>query len=619
MTDRLDRLAESHGIQLAYVSELGERRQIDDTAKRALLTALGVDPEGEALGSFDDTKDTPTRACALPPAVQAQRCWGVACQLYGLRSQRNLGIGDFEDLAVLADIAGAAGAAFVGVNPLHALFLADPGRHSPYSPSTRRFVNPLYIAIDQLEGGQQATAELRAESPALFKSLADDLVDYHGVAALKRQLLRRIHAARAGSYREQPAFQSFCADGGDALRAFALFEAISEHEVEAGRHAGWHTWSADLKDAGSEAVARFAVDHAALVDFHGWLQFEADTQLARAQTRARAAGMHIGLYLDLAVGVAPDGADTWIDPTLTVGAARVGAPPDLFNSLGQDWGLAPLSPKALAERDFRPLSESFAALTRHAGAVRIDHVMGLARLWWIPEGQVSSGGGYLRYPLGAMVDTVATVSEHNTCLVVGEDLGTVPPGFRHVMEAARILSYRVLYFERHGETAFLPPETYPQLALACISTHDLPTLAGWWNGVDIGLRIEAGTQSASAAERDQQDRRRAKRALVSALAEVALLPPGLERVATGEDEVPQGLSDDVAVAIHRFIAMTASLLVAVQLDDMIGLQRQPNLPGTTDQYPNWRCRSTVPLEDLAANHRFRDLAAAMRHERPNSS
>ncbi len=617
MNDRLDRLAESHGIQLAYVSELGERRQIDDTAKRALLTALGVDPESEAFGNFDDAQDAPTQACALPPAIQTRRCWGVACQLYGLRSARNLGIGDFEDLAVLADIAGAAGAAFVGVNPLHALFLADPGRHSPYSPSTRRFVNPLYIAIDQLEGGLQATAAWRAESPALFAALEGDLVDYRSVAAVKRPLLRRIHAAHAGSLHEQTAFQAFCANGGNALNAFALFEAISEHEVEAGRHAGWHTWSADLKDANSEAVARFAVDHADLVDFHCWLQFEADTQLARAQTRARAAGMHIGLYLDLAVGVAPDGAETWIDPTLTVGAARVGAPPDLFNSQGQDWGLAPLSPKALAERDFRPLRESFSALTRHAGAVRIDHVMGLARLWWIPEGQVSSGGGYLRYPLGAMVDTVATVSQQNACLVVGEDLGTVPPGFRHVMEAARILSYRVLYFERHRETAFLPPDAYPPLALACISTHDLPTLAGWWNGVDIGLRAEAGTQDAAAAERDQRDRRHDKRALVSALAEADLLPPGFERVASGEDEVPQTLSDEVAVAVHRFIAMTPSLLVAVQLDDMVGSQRQPNLPGTTDQYPNWRCRSLVPLESLAANEHFTRIAAAMRHDRPN--
>lgn len=617
MSDHLDRLSESHGIQLAYVSELGERRQIDDAAKRALLGAIGVDPDSGDTGSFDESRDAPTQACALPPSIQSQRCWGVACQLYGLRSKRNLGIGDFEDLAVLAGIAGAVGAAFVGVNPLHALFLADPGRHSPYSPSTRRFVNPLYIAVDQLEGGAQAIAALRAESPKMFPATDDDQVDYAAVSQLKRLLLQRIHAQQRDSIHEQPAFQHFCTDAGEALNGFALFEAISEREVEAGRYAGWHSWTAALQDHRSAEVARFATDNAERVDFHRWLQFVADAQLERAQARARAAGMHIGLYLDLAVGVAPDGAETWIDPSLTVAAARVGAPPDLFNSQGQDWGLAPLSPKALAERAYRPLRESFAALTRHAGGVRIDHVMGLARLWWIPEGQPSTGGGYVRYPLGAMVDTVATVSQQNACLVVGEDLGTVPPGFRHVMEAARILSYRVLYFERHRETAFLPPDAYPQLALACVSTHDLPTLAGWWAGTDIELRATAGTQDAAAVQRDNQDRRHDKRALVSALAEADVLPPELTPAAAGEDEVPAALSASLAVAVHRFIAMTPSLLVAVQLDDMIGSQRQPNLPGTTDQYPNWRWRSLVLLEALAANERFRAMAAAMRQERPN--
>ena len=619
MTERLDELAESHGIQLAYVSEMGERRRIDDAAKRALLAALGVDPENGAPGTFDESREAPSRRCALPKTIAEHRFWGVSCQLYALRSGRSLGIGDFEDLAVLAAIAADEGASFVGVNPLHALFLADPGRFSPYSPSTRRFINPLYIAVDRLAGGWEAIAALQREEPELFEGLDGDLVDYPAVGRLKRRLLKHVFDARIDEIRDEQAFERFCAGGGEPLANFALFEAISERQVAAGLHAGWHSWPEELQDHTSSAVALFLAENADLVLFHQWLQFEAEEQLAEAQARAKAAGMRIGLYLDLAVGVAPDGADTWMDPPLTVGAARVGSPPDMFNSQGQDWGLAPLSPKALAERGYKPLRDSFEALTRNAGAIRIDHAMGLARLWWIPQESGSSGGGYVRYPLGPMVDAVAEASEANACLVIGEDLGTVPPGFRHVMETAHILSYRVLYFERHREIEFLPPEAYPKLSLACVSTHDLATLAGWWAGSDIELRAEAGTQDDGSTARDRSDRERDRLALIAALAEEDILPKGLQAAADGEADAPAALLDELAVAVHRYVARTPSLLVTVQLDDMLGATRQPNLPGTTDAYPNWRIRSDVALEDVAENALFWRVAAAMREERPAAS
>ena len=623
MNEALDRLAESHGIQLAYISELGERVVIAEAAKTRLLEVLGVDPQAGEPGLFDEALDHPSKTCALPKAIAGQRLWGVACQLYSLKSKRNLGIGDFADLAALARIAGGEGAAFVGVNPLHALFSADPGRFSPYSPSSRRFLNPLYLAIDELEGGPEAIAALKAAAPGLLEGLNSDLVDYPAVGRLKMRLLNDIFAARSSAMRDEQAFERFRSEGGKALEGFALFEALSEAEVAAGRHAGWHNWPDALKDHGSADVAEFAKDNAERIDFHAWLQFEAEDQLAAAQVVAKTAnggtGMAIGLYLDLAVGVAPDGAETWADPSLTVGAARVGSPPDMFNSQGQDWGLAPLSPKVLAERDYRPLREAFAALTRNAGAVRIDHAMGLARLWWIPEGSSSSGGGYMRYPLGAMIDTVADASNANACLVIGEDLGTVPPGFRHTMEAANVLSYRVLYFERHGGTAFLPPSTYPEKSLACVSTHDLATLAGWWQGSDIKLRREAGTQNMEATERDLAERRRDRRALIIALADEELLPEEYAHAATGEDELPQRLGADLAVAVHRFVARTPSMLLTVQLDDMVGATEQPNLPGTTDQYPNWRVRSSVTLDELKDHRQFLDTAAAMREERPSAS
>lgn len=619
MSADLARLAESHGIEIAYISELGERQRIDDAAIRGLLAALGVDPEAGEEGSFEAAQHKPRLTCALPEAVADGRAWGVACQLYGLRSERNLGIGDFEDLARLAAIAAGEGASFVGVNPIHALFLSDAGRYSPYSPSSRRFLNPFYIAIDRLEGGPAALAALRAEQPELFAGLDDDLVDYDAAGRLKRALLAAVFAQRIDEIRDDQAFERFREAGGESLAGFALFEAISQRQVEAGSYAGWHAWPAGLQDRSSAETTRFGAAEADLVLFHTWLQFEAEEQLAEAQARARGAGMTIGLYLDLAVGVAPDGAETWMDPSLTVGNARVGSPPDMFNSQGQDWGLAPLSPKALADRDYKPMRDAFGALTRHAGAVRIDHAMGLARLWWIPDGVASAGGGYVRYALGAMVDSVAAASQANNCLVVGEDLGTVPPGFRAVMEESQILSYRVLYFERHGETQFLPPEAYPRLGLACISTHDLATLAGWWRGLDVKLREEVGTQDAAATKRDLGQRERDRLALILALVEERLLPEGMDDLASGEAELPETLPEALSVALHRFVARTPSLLVTVQLDDMLGSERQSNLPGTTDQYPNWRIRSPVMIEELAADARFRRLAAAMREERPSAS
>lgn len=617
MSGRLDELAESHGIQIGYVSELGERRVISEAAKIGLLKALGVDPETGVVGGFDEAADQPASRCALPEDLLRRKAWGIACQLYSLRSGRSLGIGDFEDLGRLAEIAGAAGASFVGVNPLHALFMADAGRFSPYSPSTRRFINPLYLAVERLDGGEEALARLRSEAAEAFEGLDGDLIDYPAVGRLKTRLLRTIFAAaRPGLARDEP-FLRFCAGGGEALRDFALFEALSVRMAADGFHAGWHSWPEAFRSRQGGAVRAFEAEAADDILFHLWLQFKAEDQLAEAQRRAKGAGMRIGLYLDLAVGVAPDGAETWADPALTVGTARVGSPPDMFNSGGQDWGLAPLSPKALAARDYKPLGAAFDALTRHAGAVRIDHAMGLARLWWIPEGTDSAGGGYVRYPLGRMIDTIAAAANENRALVIGEDLGTVPPGFRHTMTEAGVLSYRVLYFERR-DVEFLPPAAYPELSLACVSTHDLPTLAGWWGATDLDLRAATGRQNEARTAEQREERRRDRRMLIAALKEEGILPERYDRVASGEDPLPADFAQDLADAVHRFVARTPSLLVALQIEDMVDSLRQPNLPGTTDEYPNWRIRSAVPLEDLDAHPGFRSAAAAMRAERPES-
>ncbi|KQT69939.1 MULTISPECIES: 4-alpha-glucanotransferase [unclassified Aureimonas] len=616
MTDKLDRLAESHGIQIGYISELGERKVIDDPSKIALLRALGVDPEGEAFGTFDENLDPATSRCEVPETLRHHKAWGIACQLYSLSSGRNLGIGDFEDLAALAVIAADVGADFVGVNPLHALFMADAARCSPYSPSSRRFLNPLYIAVDKLPGGRAALDEAKAAMAADFEALSGDIIDYAAIGRIKSAVLRTLFDAGREAIVGDDDFDRFMAGGGDSLRAFALFESLSARMVREGHHAGWHSWPEAYRDHASADVAAFAEEAEDDILFHVWLQYTADRQLGEAQARARDAGMRIGLYLDFAVGVASDGAETWLDAELTMKTARIGSPPDMFNSSGQDWGIAPYSPKALADRNYEPLAETFDALTRHAGAIRIDHAMGLARLWLIPEGRNSGGGGYVRYPLGRMVDTVSRASTSNHCLVIGEDLGTVPPGFRHVMTEAGVLSYRVLYFERHGEIAFLPPSAYPELALACISTHDLPTLTGWWQAIDIGLRAETGRQSPERTETQREERKRDRRLLLAALKEETVLPEPYDRAATGEDPLPGRLEQDLSDAVHRFLARSPSLLVAAQIEDMVGSDRQPNLPGTMDEYPNWRIRQSVPLEDLATHRGFGSVAEALRLERP---
>ncbi|WP_279482062.1 4-alpha-glucanotransferase [Aureimonas sp. SK2] len=615
----LDRLAESHGIQIRYKSELGEAKEIPDAAKAALLKVLKVDPETGEAGSFAEAEHRPSLACSLPEGADRRKRWGVTCQLYALRSARSLGIGDFVDLGHLAEIAGAEGASFVGVNPLHALFLSDAGRYSPYSPSTRRFLNPFYLAVDALPGGAQAIEAARQEMPDAFEALGGDLVDYGAMGALKARLLRAVYEASRGGLDADADFRAFLEKGGDALRDFALFEAISAHMRAEGGSAGWHQWPDAFHKRSGEAVRAFEAGHADDVRFHEWLQFQCDRQLAEAQRRAKAAGMAIGLYLDFAVGVSPDGAETWADPDLTVREARVGSPPDMFNSDGQDWGLAPLSPRALAERNYAPLSAAYAALMEHAGAIRIDHAMGLARLWWIPEEARSGGGGYMRYPLGAMVDAVARVSQDNGCIVIGEDLGTVPEGFRDVMHDANILAYKVLYFERWEDGLFKATGEYPERSLACISTHDLATLAGWWRGADIKLRSETGRQDEKATQRDLASRARERKTLLAALQYENLLPPDLMAAARDEGELPPDLGQDLALAVHRFGARTGSMLFAMQVEDMVLAERQPNLPGTMDEYPNWRIRSDVPLEDLGSDERFQAMARAMRQERPETA
>jgi 4-alpha-glucanotransferase len=602
----LERLARHHGISTRYRAPA---RRVPAASLRQILAALGVDPAAPPAGPAAAGRLAlpPDLRCHLPPGLSRAPGWGLFCQLYELRSARNWGIGDFRDLARLAQIAGRAGADFLGVNPLHALFLADPGRISPFSPSNRRFLNPLYIAVDALSG--HAPQDLPGDLAALRDA---PRVDYAGVARAKL-------AALDAAYRRQPftgtaarrAFDAFVARGGTALARHALFEAISAEMAAAGRGAGFAGWPAALRDPDGGSVAEFARQHAAAVQFHLWLQWVADAQLAEAAAAARAAGMRIGLYLDLAVGEAPDGSANWADPGLMLPGLGIGAPPDVYAATGQDWGLAAPSPRALAARGFAPFRQMIAAQLAHAGALRIDHVMALWQLYLIPAGAGALAGAHLRYPLADLARVLAEESQRARALVIGEDLGFVPRGFRRLMAAANILSYRLLYFEQ-DRAGFIAPARWPRLSLACVSTHDLPTLAGWWQGEDIDLRRAHGLVDAARTAADRTARARDRQRLIAALAASGLdadLPPE-----TRAAEGPAGAG--LVRAVYRHLAAGAPLLVGLRLADVAGPAAPTNLPGTAASYPNWQLRSPTPLEALARLPAFAEVAAALSAARP---
>lgn len=598
MTDRaLSELADEAGIESDYISESGEHRVVPDEVKRALLDLMEVSAEGR-----EERAAPPGRAepCFIPDWLREQRAWGISVQLYGVRSERNVGIGDFEDLARFAEALARAGADFVGVNPLHALFASDPERASPYSPSSKAFLNPIYIAVDQVLG---ATPPDMIELEGLRHA---DLVDYTRVAAVKRNILERAFAAGDAN----PSFVAFCEARGEALDRFAVFEALSEHFVSQGRGSGWHGWPAQYHDPTNFAVMDFAATHGDRVRFHKWLQWIAAEQLADAQRRAIAAGMRIGVYLDLAVGVSPDGAAAWSDGALYATGARVGCPPDMFNHLGQDWGLAPMRPATLSQRRMMPFERELSASMSTAGAIRLDHVMSLARLYWLPWGSDARSGGYVRYPIDCLLDVLGHSSRQYECLVIGEDLGTVPPGFRERMRAHNVLSYRVLYFEREWDGMFKTPARYPAEALACVATHDLPPLRGWWRGADIDARSACRLyEQHDGADTARQDRARERERLIDSLRREQLVQHEVDPHAA---QMP----DDVFIAVHRYMARSPSWLFAVQLEDLAGAVDMVNLPGTDRQHPNWRRKLPVTIEELSGREQVRRTLEAIAAERP---
>ncbi len=566
----------------------------------------------------------PSRAFLPPSLAEGRRAWGVTAQVYSLRSARDWGMGDLGDLADLAELAAAKGAAVLGINPLHALFPAEPRHISPYSPSTRLFLNPLYLdvaAIPDFVHAPEAQACVASPefSAALARARAGALIDHAAIAALKQPVFALLYnsfaaahlgpgdTARTGRGAE---FRRFQQDGGDALRDYGRFNALCERFHGEGC-ASWQEWPEPFRRANSDAVQSFAAEHEASVELHHYLEWESCRQLADASARGSEAGLGIGLYRDLAVGVDPSGAEAWADPDLLAAGATVGAPPDLLNLKGQDWGLAPPGPVALRRRGYAPFIAALRANMRHAGLLRIDHAMALMQLYWVPRGAPPDRGAYVAYPFQDLLGIVALESMRSRCAVVGEDLGTVPEGFSRTLNEAGILSYRLLMFEREPDERFRAPRNYPRAAAATFSSHDLPTLRGFWLGTDLGWRRALDLYpDPAAAKHDAAQRRQDRRRLLDALCAEGLLGADAARRFLPQDDAPV-FGVELAVAVHRFLGRTKSALALMQIEDAVGEAEQANIPGTVDEHPNWRRRLPRPLEALARDADFARLAAAL--------
>ncbi len=595
MTKDLDARAAAAGITPGYHDLAGNWHATSKATKEALLEAMGgvaVDRQQQEVAST-----LPPVTCVGPAERGIERIWGVAAQTYGLRSARNAGIGDFADIARLAELAAGRGANVLGLSPLHARFRDQPERACPYAPSSRRWLDPYAIAIDQ------AAAELQIPLPKMPVLPDGELIDYPSVAAAKEAAFQALFAGFGPASSGFADFRRFCDSEGAALSDFARFEAISlTLRRQTGAPAGWQDWPPELRRKASPGVAAFAAEHDDLVEQSRFLQWLARRQLEGVQAKALAAGMSIGLYADIAVGVVPDGADVWANPDEVVAGASIGAPPDPFSPTGQNWNVAPLSPTALLGRDMAPLRALLDAAMGPAGAVRIDHAMGLMRLFWIPAGGTPADGAYVSYPLPAMLRTVAERSRANDCLVIGEDLGTVALGFREAMMAAGLLSYRVVWFERWDSGLYKASKTYPKAALATVSTHDLATIRGFLVGRDIDWRETVGQLDAAAATSARTGRAADVRKLSDAMA--------YEKLLDGEG------AEALVIALHRFLARTPAALAMLQLEDLEGAVEQPNLPGTIDEHPNWRRRMQGSLDELARAPLATKIFEVMAEARP---
>jgi 4-alpha-glucanotransferase len=568
--DDVAELAARWGIETTYTDALGRQQTASAEAVRHIadiLARTGVSPAA------------PMPHIEPQAAYQGdgRRHWLLAVQLYAVRSRCNWGHGDFTDLAALINLAADVGAAGVGLNPLHVLFTDRPEDASPYAPNSRLFLNPLYIDVTALpEFAPDQT------SPEVERLRTTDMVDYANVARAKLEALR--HAYRtfrtSSDVERKKDFEDFRAERGHCLRRFAAFETLRRRFKSV-----WWEWPDEWRKPSDGALQRLCEEESDETGFHEFLQWNADRQLRACRDLAERRRLPIGLYIDLAVGVDAGGADAWTQQDSMLIGLSVGAPPDALQPAGQNWGLTTYNPHALAARQFEPLREMLRDAMRYAGAVRLDHVLGLKRLYVIPSGGSARDGTYLQFPFEAMLEAISDESRRFRNIVIGEDLGTVPDGFRETLGVWGIWSYLVVLFEREEDGSFRHPSRYPENALATFNTHDLPTYRGWISGHDLRLKRSINLDPGESDE----DRERARSAWRAAIAPAD--PDAFEHAVS-------------------FLAATPTRLISVALEDILAIEDQVNIPGTVAQHPNWQRRLPVAIEKLREDQRLLRAADA---------
>ena len=551
------------------------------------------------------------------------RLWGVSAQIYSLRQNRDQsalhtpGFGNFSALATLATAAARQGASAVSISPVHAMFSADPQRYSPYAPSSRLFLNALYADPSVCLGREAVAAAIEALHLADERLHLDasSTINWPAAANMQVHLFRRLFD---DFQKKKPApgydsYMTFRRMGGEALESHARFEALHAHYLPLlGRNNGWQDWPTELQDPLGAPVQTFAEGYANEISFHVFLQWLAAQGLRHAQQSARNAGMSIGLISDLAIGTDPRGSHAWSRQTEILTNVTAGAPPDIYNPLGQNWGLTAFSPHALLENGYGAYIEMLRATLAHAGGIRIDHALGLARMWLVPEGAAAADGAYLQYPQSDLIRLICLEAWRHRAIVIGENLGTVPAGFDQTLESTGLLGISVLWFERTASTAslptppFTPPENWSPQEIATPTTHDLPTICGWWQGRDLDWRAQLNLNGPNEQTLDLQARRTLdKSALWQALCEAGCV---LSIDPQPPTHAPLG-------AALNFVAQSPAPLVLAPLEDLLGLVEQPNFPGTVDTHPNWIQRLPVDAERLFEQEATGQCIAAIKQGR----
>ncbi len=550
----------------------------------------------------------------LPDRLGNRQAWGLATQVYSVRSEGSWGIGDLVDLTDLAVWAGAQHRAdFALVNPLHAAAPTTPMEPSPYLPTSRRFVNPLYLRVEAIPEFARVSNRAKVDklrAAVVSRSEKSETIDRDAAWAAKRKALKLVYRVRRSAGREL-AFQAYKRREGPALEHFATWCALAE------KHGGdWRRWPPELQRPGGPRVAEFVERHRRAVDFHCWLQWQLDDQLAQAQSQALRTGMALGIVHDLAVGVHPTGADAWSMQDVFALGVTAGAPPDEFNQLGQDWSQPPWRPDRLEELGYEPFRALISTVLRHAGGVRIDHIIGLFRLWWVPEGLPPTKGTYVRYDHEAMIGIVALEAHRSGAVVIGEDLGTVEPWVREYLRDRGLLGTSILWFEldHHGNGGPLAADRWRELCLSSVTTHDLPPTPGYLVGEHVRLRDDLGLLTRP-AEEELADDRAQRQAWMVELRRVGLLGGSRDEEDGGDEEDDE---EDVTTALYRYLGRTPSRLLALALTDAVGERRTQNQPGTIDEYPNWRVPLGGPdgrpmgLEDVFTDRRAAAMTEALR-------